>query len=74
MLHGPSRRLGSYKVLRGNAPGCYPTRGSGMGVDQGPFFAGQGLARHREEFADSYWARRGGATHRRSQGMGAMFR
>jgi hypothetical protein len=32
-----------------------------------------GFARHMEEFADSYWARRGGETYRRSQGMAPMF-
>jgi hypothetical protein len=32
-----------------------------------------GFARHMEEFADSYWARSGGETYRRSQGMAPMF-
>ena len=33
-----------------------------------------GFARHMEEFADDYWARRGGETYRRSKGMAPMFR
>jgi hypothetical protein len=32
-----------------------------------------GFARQMEEFADSYWARSGGETYRRSQGMAPMF-
>jgi len=33
-----------------------------------------GMAQHFEEFADSYWARYGMQTYRRSQGMAPMFR
>jgi hypothetical protein len=33
-----------------------------------------GFAKHMEEFADSYWARSGGETYRKSKGMAPMFR